>query len=176
MRALLDLVIRFSNRPNYPANSPALATPPSAPGVVSTIVTGGVGTANDDVRFVSIAKENTNAGKRLFVFDRRDLKIASDKGTDVRTLPKIGELLLVDGMLTVYLDDALELVGKSQKEVAVSGPRWQSNNQILVFTGPNPITVTADILNTKPSIGNRFRYNTKKCIFLGDTLGMRTFH
>ena len=25
MRALLDLVIRFSNRPNYPANSPALA-------------------------------------------------------------------------------------------------------------------------------------------------------
>jgi len=128
------------------------------------------------VRFVSIAKENTKSGKKLFVFDRRDLKIASDKGTEVKVLPKTGELLLVDGVLTVYLDDALEFVGKSHKEVAVSGPSWQPDNQILVFTGPNSITVAADKLNTKPGIGNHFRYDKKDFIFLGDTLRMTSYH
>ena len=128
------------------------------------------------MRFVSIAKENTKSGKKLFVFDRRDLKIASDKGTEVKILPKTGELLLVDGMLTVYLDDALELVGKSQKEVAVSGPRWQPDNQILVLTGPNSIAVKADKLKAKPSIGDHFRYDKKDCIFLGDTLRMTSYH
>jgi hypothetical protein len=94
----------------------------------------------------------------------------------VKVFPKAGELLLVDGILTVYLADALELAGKKHKTVAVSGPKWQADNQVVVFGGSSPIMTDFFLLSKKLNEGKHFLYDNKDCLFLGDALRMTLFH